>query len=178
METIILTIIIAVVFLLVSIFGDYRYKWCSVIIFVSSLINIITYSEIKLDILSQAYMIEFLLEKERLIRLDGITAIALAFAFARPAFKQAFLLAFATLCHTMVLYDLTNNSMQISLFFFNWYEELIVLTGLLQMAAAHDGITSALYGIREHLYRIRFGNHSFSKTISKLSKRQKGKVRT
>ena len=123
-------------------------------------------------------MVEFLLERERLIRLDGITAIALAFAFAKPAFKQAALLVFATLCHTMVLYDLTVTSMQISLFFYNWYEELIVLTGLLQMAAAHDGITSALYGIREHLYRVRDGNHSFSKAISKLSKRQKGKVKT
>ncbi len=178
METIILTIIIAAVFLLVAIFGDYKYRWCSVIIFVSSFINIITFSEIKFDILSEAYMIEFLLERERLIRLDGITAIALAFAFAKPAFKQAALLAFATLCHTMVLYDLTSNSMQISLFFYNWYEELIILTGLLQMAAAHDGITSSLYGIRESLFRVRVNYNSFRKTLSRSSKAQKRKVKT
>ena len=170
--------IIAVVFLLVVLFGDHRYRGCSVIIFIASLINIFTLGDVTSSISSKIYMVEYINEIERAIRIDAATAIALAFAFAKPAFKQALLLAFATLCHTMLLYDLTVTSMQISLFFYNWYEELIILTGLLQMAAAHDGITSALYGIRESLYRVRDSNHSFSKAISKSSKRQKGKVKT
>ena len=170
--------IIAVVFLLVAIFGDYKYRWCSVIIFIASFINILSLGTVTSDITSEIYMLEYIDEIERSIRIDAATALALTFAFSKPAFKQALLIAFATLCHTMLLYDLTVTSMQISLFFYNWYEELIILTGLLQMAAAHDGITSALYGIREHLYRVRVGYNSFSKALSRSSKTKKTKART
>jgi hypothetical protein len=124
------------------------------------------------DILSEAYSLAHIEDTKRAIGIDAASALLLAFAFKKPAFKQSALLAFATLCHTMLLYDLTITSTQVTNFFYNWYEELIVMIGLLQMAVAHDGFTSALNRVRESIYRLRVGGHGYTKALSKQQKRK------
>ena len=89
---------------------------------------------------------DFFKETNTAILLDGITAFTLTmFLFVdRLAWKQAVILCFATLCHIMIIYDLTIASTWFSVFFYNYYDELIITVGLTQMAVSYDGMVNGI----------------------------------
>ena len=111
---------------------------------------------------------EFLRCVNTSILLDGVTAFSLTMflIFDKLAWKQALLLAFATICHIMINYDLTIASSIFSLFFYSFYDELIITIGVLQMTVSYNGINIALRNVREHLLRFSFNIWCFSKSIS------------
>ena len=96
---------------------------------------------------------------------DGVTAaiLSLFLFFDKIAWKQAVLLSVATLCHAMIVIDLTIQSTWFSLFFYNYYDELIILVGVSQMAVSHNGIYTALRAVRKHLRWLCVYKRRFSK---------------
>lgn len=110
---------------------------------------------------------DFFKETNTMILLDGITAFILTMflVFDKLAWKQALVLAFATLCHVMIIYDLTITSSWFSLFFYNYYDELIIAVGLTQMAVSYDGINTALRNIRELVSWVRFNSWCYTKSL-------------
>ena len=115
------------------------------------------------------------------VLIDGLTALSLSMILFldKVAFKQVLLLSFATLTHIMVIYDTTIESSYFSLFFYSYYDELIITVGLLQMAVSYDGLRSACV----NLYRFakgmldwsRYDNSSASKSLH-IQKERKAKV--
>ena len=110
------------------------------------------------------------------ILIDGITAFTLTmFLFIdKLAWKQALILCFATLCHIMIIYDLTIASTWFSVFFYNYYDELIITVGLTQMAVSYDGINTALRNIREFIFRVSLHSWGYSKSNTSFKIREKG----
>ncbi len=96
-------------------------------------------------------------------------------AYDKVAWKQALLLAFAVLCHSMIIYDLTISSSLFSAFFYDFYDELIIMIGLLQMMVSYDGIVSAFSNLQKLLHRTIFYIHGFSKGLP-TQKKRKGKA--
>lgn len=88
------------------------------------------------------------------------------------AWKHSLLLCFATLCHCMVLLSLKHEYASI---FYLWYDELIILIGLLQMVISYNGFTTALRNIQGLLYRRNADSNSVS---SGLPPQKKRKVKT
>ena len=144
------------------------------VLFLFSLLNITWLGEIPYAKFSQAYINEWLLRKEFLILLDGAAALILTMflMYDRNAWKQSLILVFAVLCHTMVLYDYKVSQSVMSGFFYIWYDELIIMTALLQMAASYDGFIDAFRYIRLLLSRRFFYSHSANKNTSTLEKRK------
>ena len=97
--------------------------------------------------------LEYIPALEVLIKIDAITVLflCLSYKFNKFSIHQAVLLTFATICHAMLLYELTISSNYISDLFYNYYDELIILVGVLQIMAARNGIISAYTRIREYL---------------------------
>jgi len=83
---------------------------------------------------------------------DGVTALTIAMfvVYDKYAVRQAFALIFATLCHVMVLSSLLSGHVG---FFFSWYDELIIATGLLQIMVTYDGLTGAFSNLQNLLLR-------------------------
>ena len=155
----------AVYFFIILCFGT-GYRIHSFIIVVSCIIGLCI-PEAKDDSLE-----EFLRLVNTSILLEGVTAFTLSMVliFDKLAWKQALLLAFATLCHIMINYDITIASSPFSLFFYSFYDELIITVGILQMMASYNGITTALRSAREHIYRSTPYNWCFGKGVYLLKK--------
>ena len=115
------------------------------------------------------------------VLIDGLTALSLSMILFldKLAFKHVILLSFATITHIMVIYDTTIESSYFSLFFYSYYDELIITIGLLQMAVSYDGLRGACV----NLYRItqgildwsRYDNSGVSKGLH-IQKERKAKV--
>jgi len=103
---------------------------------------------------------------------DGATALILAMflVFDKVAWKQALLLAFATLCHIMIILQLTEAPSIFSLFFYSFYDELIIIVGILQMMVSHDGLITALGRLQDYIPRLTFNNRGYSASVSSSKK--------
>lgn len=84
----------------------------------------------------------------------------------KQAWKHTFILAFAALCHFMIIYDLTIHSSFTSNMFYTWYDELIIMVGLLQMAISKNGILTALGNSLEFISRIGIHNRRSGESIA------------
>ena len=136
----------AVYFLFIFIFGNKESKYHSAIIFISCFIVIVFPLEAATN--KEAYIIK----REIYSYYDGGTALILTMLLRKDkaAWKHALILAFATLCHIMIILSLIN---QKAGFFYNWYSELILMVGILQMMVSYDGITGAFSNLQELLLR-------------------------
>lgn len=154
---------IMVLWFSILLFSDKNYFLCSVIILLSCLLNIVI-----ADILELTIQLGYIGERGFLIKLDGLTAIILTYLYFkdRLALKMSLLLAFAVLCHTMIIYDLTVHSSFLSNLFYTWYDELIITVGLIQMVISRDGLISALRNIWDHILRIGFYSWCYSKGLA------------
>ena len=152
-----------VAWFLILLFSDKNYFLCSIIILLSCIANILI-----VDIFELTASMDYYDERGLLIKLDGIAAVVLTALYFKDklAFKMSLLLMFSVVCHTMIIYDLTVHSSFVSNLFYTWYDELIIMVGILQMVISSDGITSALRRIREHLLRISFYSWCYSKSFT------------
>lgn len=137
--------IIALLFVFIAGFASSKYRHGAIVVFIFSSINIM------LTPLMQS--LEYVAALEILIKIDAITVLFLCLSCKSNKFsiQQAILLTFATVCHAMLLYELTISSNYISDLFYNYYDELIILVGILQIMAARNGIISAYTRVREYL---------------------------
>jgi hypothetical protein len=137
-----LVYIIAAWFLLIFIFSSREYKVHAFIISLASIINLSTNNLVADFTYEQDVSISILF--------DGVTALILTMflVFDKVAWKLALLLAFAVLCHIMIIYDLTIASSPFSSIFYNWYDELIITVGLLQMGVSYNGMVDAIRRIQ------------------------------
>lgn len=143
-----LVYLLAVWFFISILVKGVRGNLSAVIIFLFMVAQLIMYKENKNPIESIEYLNEYIDELWVWIRLAGITALSLTFKKVfrsdSSAWKQAFILGFATLTHTMVLLDLTITSNWFSLFFYNYYDELIITVGLLQLWVSSNGMVNGI----------------------------------
>jgi hypothetical protein len=153
---------------LILLFSNKNYFLCSIVILLSSLTNIII-----VDVLNLTGPLSYIAERGFLIKLDGLTAVILTTLYAKDklAFKMSLLLVFSVLCHTMIIYDITVHSSFVTNVFYNWYDELIMTIGILQMVISSDGLTSALRNIQLYILRISFYSWCIGKGISSHKRR-------
>ena len=142
----------AVYFLFIALFGNRENKYHSVIIFISCLLPILSPLEKHLD--SDGYIVIV----STCLSLDSFTALILVLGLGidKTAWKQALLLAFATLCHIMVILHLSTDlyfMWFISKPFYLNYSGLLVIIGILQMMVSYDGLINALSNLQELLLR-------------------------
>jgi len=91
-----------------------------------------------------------------LIKIDGATGLVLTM-FMRidtKALRHSLVMAFAVMCHTMILYDLTISSSWFTYFFYNFYDELIILVGLIQLWISYDSFNGTCSRISECVHRL------------------------
>ena len=137
--------IIALMFVFTATFGNSEYRHGAIVVFIFSLVNIMLAPFMR--------GLDYVQALEVLIKIDAITVLflCLSYKFNKFSMQQAVLVAFATICHAMLLYELTISSNYISDLFYSYYDELIILVGVLQIMAARNGIISAYTRIREYL---------------------------
>lgn len=161
------SLLLAFYFLIITIFNDRVRRVHSFIICVFSFVGYL------LPPTTNNTIQEFISKCQVSMLLDGGTALVLGMflVFDRLAWRQALILAFATTCHIMVILHLINNS-STGLVFYNWYDELIILIGLIQMAISYEGITNALSNIRVCLLRIGYCCYNIGQSIYIQAKRK------
>ncbi len=166
MTSLILCYVIAAYFLFIVIFSDSEYKVHATIIFLSSSLNIY------FTLPQSTNITEYIYNRNLSILWDSVTMLILVafIAFDRVAWKQALLLSFATLCHIMIICHLTIGQSMFSLFFYSYYDELVIMVGILQIMVSYNGFIAALRSIREHLFRTSLYLRRLSKGIPTYKK--------
>lgn len=159
---------IVVYFLFIVIFGKSKDRPHSVIVFLSCLVLVLFPLNPSTDAVS------YIEKREVYILLDGVTALILTMFMIKDkaAWKQALLLSFATLCHIMIILSIQNAHAG---FFYNWYDELIISIGFLQMMVSYDGFIHALSNVQVLL--LRACNYC-NRTIQNLSSYKNSRKRT
>jgi len=166
--------ILAFYFLFLTLFGDIRVKISSFFVFISSVFIMIT-APYDFSAIGSMVSDDFYEQDVGLCILwDGLTALIISvfLRYDEYAIKQASLLIFATLWHTVVLLSLLNNHVG---FFFAWYDELIISIGLLQMMVSYDGFIHALGNLQALL--LRAGDYC-NRVVQNLSTHKNSRKRT
>lgn len=149
-------------FFILTIIGSNKVRFSSLIIFLFTLVQLIIFKENTEVYGSIAYEKAYYDELYLCMKLSGLTAFALTMRLwcDNAAWKQALILAFATFVHFMVIYDLTKVSSWFSLFFYNYYDELIIIAGLSQMMVSWNGMVDGVTGLFKKRLRALFWIHS------------------
>ena len=161
---------IAAWFLFIFIFSDSGYKYHSIIIALSSIINLLTNGLTK--------DFTYIQDASISIIFDGVTGVIMVMFLGKDKLipKQSLLLAFAAVCHFMIVYDLTVYSSVISNLFYIWYDELIIVVGLLQIGVAYNGFTTAYNNaptkLQVSIFWLGFGYNYMCKSLSTRKKRE------
>lgn len=126
-------------FFILLFFGEREYRSCSLVIFTSCVLNIMTDSPYPFGASDIEIESMFIKDTKISVLWDSLCIFLLITSklFSQNSGKQALLLAFAVFCHIMVAYDIIN-------FFRTWYVELIIFVGILQMMVVKNGFISAL----------------------------------
>jgi len=158
-----------VYFFVIVFFGNGQPVRHSVIIFLSCIVNIYFCSE---GDLNQA---EYIIDRNKALIIEILTCFALLsiMIFDRDAWKQAALLAFAVLCHTMIIYRYTIEYTWLSQLFLLNYDELLILIGIVQMVVSRDGFRTAFSNLLFLLRRFRSNTSSVYKNILSFKQAKK-----
>ena len=157
-------------FLFLTVFGDIRVKISSFIVFLSSLFIIITasyeFSEVSRYVNDDAFTDDVWIS----VLWDGATGLILIMflLYDENAWKQALLLAFATIWHTVVLLYLTTDSILLKdsiVLIYIWYDEFIILVSLLQLWVSRDGMADAIRRVETYNYRNCNSVNDYSRSI-------------
>ena len=105
---------------------------------------------------------DFIYGLEFAIKYDGATALIMTMLLTKDksAWKQALILVFAVTCHFMILLHLITNSYvmwAISKPFYMIYDELIIMTVLLQIWVSRDGMAKGIDNAFRVLPSMLFG---------------------
>jgi len=155
-----LTYLLLVWFFIISAFGDKEHKPSSLILMSCILINFLWVA----ILVENGVAGDFVERKEFMMYLEGAFGLMLTMFLRhdKTAWKQALLLCFATLCHIMIILNIKAHHAG---FFYNWYDELIIAVGLLQMMVSHDGLIGAFSNLQELLLRT---HHYFNRAYQGL----------
>ena len=161
-------------FFIITVLGNKEYMISSLCILACVSVNI---AWIKFSV-DAGIAGDYVERKEFLIMLEGATALSMVMFLRRDkiAWIQAPLLCFGMLCHIMLILSIKNAHAG---FFYNWYDELIIAIGLLQMVVSYNGLRGAtvnLFGrVQIMLCRLRDNNSRISESLH-LQKKRKAKV--
>jgi len=149
------------------------------ILFLASLVNLIIVHYFKIfedmDYLETVYI---------LIKYDGALALIMAMIMTidKTAWKHAMILVFAVVCHSMIsLHLITDSSFleSVSFLFYEYYDELIIMSALLQIWVSRDGMAkgldNAFRSLQGMLFRFVFHSYRIYKSSS-TSKKIKGRT--
>jgi hypothetical protein len=141
-------------FFLVSLSG--KGERVNLVIFFMYVVNITYIDKINLDINSPEYLLAYIEVERFLVGVDvffGLVMYALnKDAFTKYAWKQWSLLAFVVTCHFMILWDLSISQSWLTGKFYTYFDELIIIAGLLQMWVSRDGILTAISRLQKFDY--------------------------
>ena len=163
MITIDVAYLVAPWFLFIIVFGDIKYLPHAAILFLMAFANILF-----VDVFGMVEPLSYIESKYLLMWYDISIALFMISLLRvdKQAWKHALILAFAALCHFMIIYDLTIHSSFVSNVFYAWYDELIIMVGILQMAISHDGLTNALGRIRGFISGFTNDSRDYSSSVS------------
>jgi hypothetical protein len=138
------TYFIALYFILICLFGDRKYIYSAIVLSIASIANFLI-----IDVLDLTLNSTYTEESLFLIGFDGATALALTFFIGKQhsCANQSIILLIAVFCHFATIYDIQNSLFIITSFIDSYYEQAIILLGLLQMWIARNGIFSAFRNI-------------------------------
>jgi len=91
-----------------------------------------------------------------MILIDSVTGFILVTDqfISKYSIKIALTIAFAVLCHSMLLLHNTTTSADVKIYatwFYNYYDYLIALVGILQLLVSYDGFASGVKGFTRSL---------------------------
>jgi len=170
--------IVAVWFLLITVTCGKKHP-AAAILFLGSLVNIVT-----VDFLGLVDGMTYLESKEMLIKHDGALALIMTMIMAidKTAWKHALILVFAVVCHSMIsLHLITDSSFLegVSFLFYEYYDELIIMSALLQLWVSRDGMAKGLDNafrfLQCVLFRFIFHSYRLHKSLS-TQKKIKGRT--
>ena len=163
MLTIDVAYLVAPWFLFIIVFGDIKYFPHAAILFLMAFANILF-----VDVFGMVEPLSYIESKYLLMWYDISIALFMITLLRvdKQSWKHALILAFAALCHFMIIYDLTIHSSFVSNVFYAWYDELIIMVGILQMAISHDGLTNALGRIRGFISGFTNDSRDYSSSVS------------
>jgi hypothetical protein len=159
MQTISIYYMVAIWFFILGV-SNREYLPSSAILSLASSLNVIG-----VDFYGFVDGMTYLQSKEVLIKFDGAIALALSMIMTidKHAKKQAVILSFAVICHSMISwYYITESSLveAYTFLFFQYYDELIIFSALLQMWVTKNGLYIGLcrffYKIQTLLHRSVF----------------------
>ncbi len=132
-------------FLYLYLFADNVFKASSGLLALYWLLYVVIFINGSFDPLSYLDSIYYV------ICIDGVFAILILFYryTDKNAARHAGILCFVILCHTVISLHLTSSHEYVKLltvFFYNLYNELVILTMLLQIMVSKNGINSASIG--------------------------------
>ena len=160
MLTIDIAYLVAPLFLFIIVFSDIKYLPHATILFLMAFVNILF-----VDVFGMVDSLSYVESKQLLMWYDILIAMLMIVLLRmdKQAWKHALILAFAALCHFMIIYDLTIHSSFASNLFYTWYDELIIMVGILQMVISHNGLINALRRMRSHILRVSYYYRNYSK---------------
>ncbi len=174
---------VALWFFIILILSGFKYKLSSLVLFIFGVINILWVGRPEFFNNTGTYYENYFAKKEFLIMFDGACALILSMIsrYDKLAQRQSLIICFAILCHTMILLDyklsiaLYSQAHPLRIvtgFFYNWYDELIIIMFLSQMWASYEGIFSALRNVQILLSRIYVYSNHHCKSLPR--KKEKG----
>lgn len=171
MRTLDVFYIVAIYFLVLAVVSKDNRIYAA-ILFLFSAFNVLAF-----DFFGFTGGFDFYDKKEFLIKLDGALALIMTIIMSREsrARNQAIIITFMVSCHTMILLHFITDCYfmwAISKPFYILYDELIIISALLQMWVSRDGmvkgLNNAFYHIQGCLFRFGFYiGHNFKHLLTR-----------
>jgi len=161
--------------------AEWRYKLHAFVIFMFSIAAFVTAPDASNEIARALTIDEYANDVGVSVLWDGVTGLILVslLFFDKLASRQALLLAFAVVCHIMVYCYLKEDPewlQAIAAGFYYFYDELIILICLMQMAASYNGFISAyinaLRELQNFVLRSKHCSNYFRKGLLSRKKRE------
>lgn len=157
MGTISIYYIVASWFLFIAFFNR-EHRLLAAILFTGSFLNIIF-----IYLMSDVASFSFNDSKVFLIKLDGVLSFLMLIIIShdKTAWRHALILAFAVTCHSMILLFLITKSpavWELCEFFYDYYDELIIISALLQMVVSFNGLRGAAINADRLLQVLFYGS--------------------
>jgi len=174
-------IALAIYFIFILLAGDSKYKRHSLVLVVYSVVYFFMPS---LDQDSLTYKADYLQAVDISMMIEGAAGLAMAYFLSKDSLAKyhAGILVFAIVCHFMVYYKIKGDPewiQAIAYGFHAFYDELIIIVGLLQMAVSKNGITTAYNNAPGKLQNLVFWAGVCSNHLRKsLLSRKKREIKT
>lgn len=173
MDTLSVYYVVAVWFFIIAVFNR-EHRILAATLSTISIVNIII-----IDLLKLSDYVSFLEMKAFLVLFDALSAFIIVsmLHIDKTAWKHAAILIFAVVCHIMVLLLFINGSYKEDGFYIVWlilkpfylfyYENLIILSALLQMVVSYNGLRGAFTNLDRVIQSVFFWSRHYVSGSSK-----------